>query len=261
LAAKASAQQIQKSKYAEYGESDIEDEEDRDEDEDEDEDEEDDDEDDGQEEEEPNDFDQLGAEPEGGTDDEDVDMKDAPPPVRHTPPKPPKITLKPPAKEDAKHGIKAQLIVTPANVGPVKSVEDQEMEDDPDDDEVEDSSELSEDEDEDEEDQTNLNEDDAEGEDDEIEVGGEAAPGEEDAIEEGDEEEDDDDSDESRESGSATPDMTKLTKRQRGRPEDQGGLMALDMAPQQRKVCPLTTSTIGSHLTHTHSSSPMPKRP
>ncbi|KIX97271.1 uncharacterized protein Z520_06723 [Fonsecaea multimorphosa CBS 102226] len=235
LAARTSARGSRRPTYAEYGESDIEDEEEED-----DEEEDDDDED---EEEEPNDFDQLGAEPEGDTDDEDVEMEDAPAPPppsrRHLPPKPPKITLKPPAKGDNKSSAKPKLIVTPAKVGPLKSVEEQEMEDasedvsDEDEDEVGNSSELS---DEDEEPTINVHDEDAEGEEEEIVVE-EDAPGEDEEADEEDEDDDelDDSSDETPASGAATPDLSKMTKRQRGRPEDQGTLMALDMAPQQRK--------------------------
>jgi Ino eighty subunit 2 len=218
-AARNSTQGNSRPKYAEYGESDLDDD-----DEEEAEEEDDAEEDEEEEEDAPDDFEEVGAEPEGDTDeddDEDVEMEDAPPAPpapgrRQVMPKAPKITLKPPAKTDSKQPAKPTLVVTPAKVGPVKSVEDQEMEDDPDDEEV-DSSGLSEDE----EDQTNLNDEDAEGE-------------------LGAEEDDDDDlsdsSDETPASGAATPDPTKMTKRQRGRPEDQGTLMALDMAPQQRKV-------------------------
>ncbi|KIX04034.1 uncharacterized protein Z518_07587 [Rhinocladiella mackenziei CBS 650.93] len=214
LASRSSTRRNQRPTYAEYGESDIDDEED-------------DDDDDEDEEDEPNDFDRLGAEPEGGTDDEDVEMEDAPVPKRHAPPKPPKITLKPPTSTDK--SARPKFIMTPANVGSTKSVEDREMEDDPDDDEADNSSELSE---EDEGPTTNLNKEDAEGEEEE-----EDAPGEEGELEDEDEDEDDldDSSDETPASGTATPDLSRMTKRQRGRPEDQGGLMALDMAPQQRK--------------------------
>ncbi|ETI19608.1 hypothetical protein G647_09442 [Cladophialophora carrionii CBS 160.54] len=240
LAARTGPQTHRRSKYAEFGDSDIDDE-----DEDEDEDEEDD-EDDADEEEHGgtrNDFDELGAEPEGDTDDEDVEMEDAPPlrpSKRNTVAKAPKITLKPPTLVDSKQSAKPKLIVTPAKVGPVKSVEDQEMEDDPDDDEVEESSDLS---DEDDEEQTNLNDEDAEGEEEEVALDLDAPAEDEELGAELDEEEDDDDdandlddsSDETPASGSATPDLSRMTKRQRGRPEDQGTLMALDMAPQQRK--------------------------
>ncbi|KAJ9614151.1 hypothetical protein H2200_002287 [Cladophialophora chaetospira] len=237
LAARGATRTVSRSKYAEYGESDIEDEDDEEEN--------DDDEEDDQEDV-PNDFDELGAEPEGDTDDEDVEMEDAPPPPppskRQAAPKPPKITLKPPAKADSKQPAKPKLVVTPAKVGPVKSVEDQEMEDDPDDDEVESSSDLTDDDEEEEEDDeeeeepTNLNDEDAEGEEEEIMLDQRPA-GEDEALGLGEDDDDDldDSSDETPASGAATPDPTRLTKRQRGRPEDEGTLMALDMAPQQRK--------------------------
>ena len=121
--------------------------------------------------------------------------------------------------------------------------QDQEMEedeeeddddDDDDDDEVEDSSDLSE---EDDEELTNINDEDAEGEEEEL-VLERGLPGEDEqlGVEEDDEDDLDDSSDETPGSGAATPDLNKMTKRQRGRPEDEGTLMALDMAPQQRKV-------------------------
>lgn len=216
-------------KYAEYAESDIEDEEDEEEEDEEEE----------EEAEEINDFDELGAEAEGGTDEEvDVDMEDEIITTKRQPaPKPPKITLKPPSKSEAKQGIKSKLVVTPANVGPLQSVEDKEMEDDPGDEEVDESEE--EDEDDEEEDETNLNDEDAEGEEeieeDILQVEDQDMM-EDDEDDEDDDDDDDDDTDETPESGAATPDINRLTKRQRGRPEDQGGLMALDMAPQQRKV-------------------------
>ncbi|EHY60321.1 hypothetical protein HRR83_000080 [Exophiala dermatitidis] len=236
LASRASARGNQRPTYAEYGESDIEDDDEDDEVEEDENEDEDDDDDDGDDDTR-NDFDELGAEPEGGTDDEDVEMEDspAPPPKRQqAAPKAPKITLKPPAANaDGKQSGKSKLVVQPADVGPVKSVEEQEMEDDPDDDEVDNSSELS-----DEEDQTMNNANDAElegEEDEEIEVD---ARGEAEEVLDDDEDDDDDlddSDDETPASGSATPDLSRLTKRQRGRPEDQGTLLALDMAPQQRK--------------------------
>ena len=108
------------------------------------------------------------------------------------------------------------------------------MQDQPDDEEVEDSSEESDDEDEDEDDeeeeeddQTKLTlegglEHDALGEDEELDEASDSGSSSE------------SDSDEDPEEG--TPDPTKLTKRQMRRAEDEHGLMALDMAPQQRKV-------------------------
>lgn len=206
---RASARAADRPKYAEFGESDLEDE-------DEDEDEEDPDE----------DMDDDVADEE-----DDVEMDDAP-----MPPKAPKITLKPPAKSNAKQA-NPKLLVTPANVGTIKSVEDQEMQDDPGDDEVEDSSDLSDDEEEG--DQTNLNEDDAPGEEDEMENEEDAA-GEDDDL---DEDDSDSDSSETPASGAATPDPAQLTKRQR-RAMDGEQLMALEMGPQQRKV----STTVSRHL-------------
>lgn len=243
-AAPRSSGRAPRSKYAELGESDIEDEdrkvrEDPDEDRD-------------------DDFSRIGAEPEGGTDDEDedVDMPDAP-----MPPKAPKITLKPPAKSAPKSTPTPKLVVTPANVGPVKSVEDQEMEDDPGDQEVDDTSDLSNDSQDDEEDDDNedkaaqptLNQVLAMREE-------QSVPADDDELEddEGEDDDSDDSSDDTPDSGAATPDMTKLTKRQRGRPEDSQGLMALDMAPQQRKVSlSLDERAPKADL---HSSSPMRRR-
>ncbi|KAJ9617689.1 hypothetical protein H2204_013564 [Knufia peltigerae] len=238
LAARTGVRGAQKPKYADFGDSE---EDDDDAEEDEEEEEEEDEEEEVEEEEAMNDFDALGAEAEGTTDeDEDVEMEDAPapPPSKKTaPPKAPKITLKPPAKKVDGKQSKPKLVVTPANVGPVKSVEDQEMEDDPGDGEVEEgSSDLS---DEDNETPANADDEDAEGEEDEIEVGETTLQAEdEEELDEDDEEDDSDsldDSDDMPASGSATPDLSRMTKRQRGRPEDQNTLMALDMAPQQRK--------------------------
>lgn len=197
-----------------------------------------------------NDFDEIGAEAEGGTDEEDdeedeseeeedddndVDMEDSPAPVLPVkknvmPPKAPKITLKTPARDThGKQPAKPEVVVTPAQVGPVQSVEDEEMEEDDDDEELDDSelpdddnNELSDAEVEDELDDTNINQEDVEG------VTN---------LNEEDEEEDDDDDlsdDESGlASGTATPDPAKLTARQRRHGGEE--LMSLDMAPQQRK--------------------------
>ena len=196
-------------KYVEPQESDLEDEEDEEEEE----------ENDAEAEEDVtmNDFDEIGAEAEGGTDDEDVEMDDEALPVRknQSPPKPPKITLKTPVKKNTKQLARPMLIVTPADVGPVLPVEDEEMEDDPGEDDADDSEVP--------EDETGLNEF--------GEVIGEDAEGEDEDLEDDDDELDD--SDEEPGSGSATPDPSKLTSRQRGRPVEP--LMALDMAPQQRK--------------------------
>lgn len=195
----------QAKKYAEVPEDD----------DDEDEDEEDeDDEDESEEEDEPmNDFDEIGAEAEGsdedaeGESDEDNDVEMEEP----TLPLPPKITLKQTPIKNGKLS-KPTLIVTPAIGGPVKSVEDKEMEVEEDDVEEEELSEL-EDDNEEEQDETNLGEDDLEGEEDaegEIDLDSDAdTPG----------------------SGANTPSFAEATKRQRGTEE---GLMALDMAPQVR---------------------------
>lgn len=199
---RASARAADRPKYTEFGESDLEDDDEEDPDED------------------------MGDEVSG--EDDDVEMDDSP-----VPPKAPRITLKPPAKSSTKQP-NPKLLVTPANVGPLKSVEDQEMQDDPGDEEVEDSSDLSDDEEEG--DQTNLNEDDAPGEEDEME-NEEEAPGEDDDL---DEDDSDSDSSETPASGAATPDPAQLTKRQR-RAMDGEQLMALEMGPQQRKVSIATT--------------------
>jgi Ino eighty subunit 2 len=242
LAARSNTRNNQRPAYAEFDESELDVEEEDEEEEEEEEVEEDD---------AMNDFDALGAEAEGGTDDEDdqddedVDMEDAaiPPPKRHAPPTAPKITLKPPArKSDGKQTPKSKVVVTSASVGAVKSVEDQEMEDDPDDEEVEASSDLTDEDDEDDETNANVNDEDAEAEEDEVEVEVEETTlaVEDEDLDEDDEDEDSlDDSDGTPASGSATPDLAKMTKRQRGRAEDQNTLMALDMAPQQRKVSTL----------------------
>lgn len=178
-----------------------------------------------------NDFDEIGAEAEGGTDDDmDVDDSPAPAPLpkkNQFPPKPPKITIKTPSKKDPTQPTKPSVVVTPANVGPLQSVEDEEMEDEPDDDELNDS-ELPE--------ETNLeDDDDAEAEDDDEELEETNLNDEDGANEdlEGDEDDDLDDSDEEPGSGSVTPDLSKLTARQRGKALEP--LMSLDMAPQQRK--------------------------
>ena len=211
--ARVSSRAADRPKYTEYGESDLEEDEegdDRDHDRDQDEEMDDD----------------------AGSEDEDIEMEDSP-----MPPKAPKITLKAPAKSSARPAA-PKLLVTPATLGNIKSVEDQEMQDDPGDEEVDDSSDLSDDdeddddeeEEEEEGDQTNLLEEDAPGEEDEM-GNEEDAPGEDDDLED----DSDDDSDETPASGAATPDPAKLTKRQRNAMEG-GEFMALEMGPQQRKV-------------------------
>jgi Ino eighty subunit 2 len=201
-------------KYAEFGESD---EEEDDDEEEEDEEEEDQEEEEGDEDEPMNDFDEIGAEPEetdeddeDGENDEDVEMEEQTLP-------PPKIKLK---TTPQAHGraSKPILVVTPATGGPARSVDQKEMELDPGDEEEE----LSELADDDDQDETNMNDEDDEELDDE-EEGGE---GEEDGMEEDDLGESDDEL----ASGSATPDLSKLTSRQRGSAE--GGFMALPMEPQ-----------------------------
>jgi len=256
---RASTRGIERPRYAEYGESEIEGEEEEEEEmEEEDDDDDDDNGDDGDEEDEdeedePNDFDDLGAEPEGGTDEEDVDMDEADRP-RHAPPKPAKITLKPPAKTEGRGTTKPKLVVTSTNVGRVRSLQDKEMSDTGN--EGENYSDLPD------EEGNNLNDEDANGdEEEEIEEDTRGRLDEEDEMEEDDNEDDDmeDDSDETPASGSATPDLSKLTKRQRGRPEDTDGLMALDMAPQQRKVSEMTRFCCRTLLIDS-SSSLTPKR-
>jgi hypothetical protein len=226
---RVSARAADRPKYADYGDSDA------DEDEESDDPEQDDEEDDD-----------MGADEDVDDEDdaageEDVEMED----VLHvpTPPVAPKITLKPPSKAPSKQ-INPRLVVTPANVGSLKSVEDQEMQDDPGDEEVADSSELSEDEDEDQDgDETNLN-DDAPGEEDEIAVD---AAGDDEELDEDDDGDDDSDDSDTPGSGAATPDLSKMTKRQRKANEE---FMALEMGPQQRKVG-LTTPAALAWLTCT----------
>jgi hypothetical protein len=136
------------------------------------------------------------------------------------------------------------------------------MQDDPGDDEVDSTSDLSDDEDggdeeEDDEEEEEEEEEDAAGEDvDETNVMDEDAAGEADDIEvkaggqdDNEEQEDDDDSSSDEDSdipgsGAATPDPTKMTKRQRRAFEGEE-FMALEMGPQQRKVSTeiLTKST------------------
>ena len=175
-----------------------------------------------------NDFAEIGAEAESseeedaeGDADEDVDMDEP------TLPPPPKIKLRQNATYDGKFS-KPTLVVTPATTGQVMSVEQKEAEVDPgddeegeEDDEDEDLSELNSD-DEEQPDETNLDDDgDGEGDEDDMD-GGEDLDGEEGDI--------DLDSDGMTPgSGAATPDLAKMTKRQR---RDDEGFMALDMAPQ-----------------------------
>ena len=125
---------------------------------------------------------------EGDDDDEDEDMDDA----EDEHPPPPIIKLERPMDR-----IKPNVTVTAPPEGPLKSVEDKEMEDDEEDEEL---SEL--------------------------------------VSNEDDEDDEEDDSDESDEDGSraATPDLSKLTRRQRGLYEDtDSGLMALSNEAQKKK--------------------------
>ena len=183
-----------------------------------------------------NDFDEIGAEAEGGTeDDEDIEMEDSPAPAplpkkNQMPPKPPKITLKTPNKKaGTKKPQKPAVVVTPADVGPVQSVEDQEMEED--DDDVE-GSELPDEDEEEEEDE----EEDEEGEDDPDRTtltNTLANMNQGEAEDDGEEDDESSGSDDELASGTATPDPTKMTARQRKTLAEP--LMELDMAPQQRK--------------------------
>ena len=180
--------------------------------------------DEGDEQDEPmNDFDEIGAEAEsseeedadGEPDEEDVDMDEP----AH--PKPPKIVLKQTPKSGGKPP-KPTLIVTPAPTGPLKSVEAKEADIDAEGDEAGDDEELSELESDEEEEQEDNG------------VGGDAEGEEEDMEEEEDADGDDVDIDIDSDgmtpgSGTATPDLAKMTKRQR---RDDEGFMALDMAPQ-----------------------------
>ena len=177
-----------------------------------------------------NDFAEIGAEAESseeedaeGDADEDVDMDEL-----ELPP-PPKIKLRQTATSDGKVS-KPTLVVTPASTGPLKSVEQKEADIDPGDDEEgdeddddEDLSELNSD-DEEQPEETNLDED-GEGE-------GEGEEDDVDGVDDLDGEEGDLDLDSdgmTPGSGTATPDLAKMTKRQR---RDDEGFMALDMAPQ-----------------------------
>jgi Ino eighty subunit 2 len=168
--------------------------------------------------------------PEPSDDDEEDDDNDA---VGEddmdepTLPPPPKIKLRQTATSDGKLS-KPILVVTPAATGPLKSLEQKEADVDPgddeedeEDDEDEDLSELNSD-DEDQPDETNPDEDgEGDGEEDDVD-GGDDMDGEDGDI--------DLDSDGMTPgSGAATPDLAKMTKRQR---RDDEGFMALDMAPQ-----------------------------
>ena len=186
-------------------------------------------------------------------DDEDVKMRDVPVPAP-LPPKSrpdttkplPKVTLRHMPVQYAKIPPKPVLIVTPAGTkalrkAPVKSVEQKEieMEDDEDDEEGD------EDEDEDEElSELNSDEEEEEDEAEEQEEGDETNMVDqdvEDHIEEdveGEIEENDDEEQDSDDiaSGASTPNLAKMTARQRGNFQDEGGFLALPMEPQVKKI-------------------------
>lgn len=185
----------------------------------------------------------LGEDEEDDEDDEDVRANEGSEiqPTKRAPthPKAPKITLKTASRTDGKATPKPKLIVTPARVGPVQSVEDQEIEDEEDDDDDEDDDDAEvESELDDNEDETNLDDEDIEEETNLLEED-EDAEGEEDlelqagAGAEAELDDEDDEDDDSLGSGTATPDPSRMTARQRGRAIEP--LMSLDMAPQQRK--------------------------
>ena len=165
-----------------------------------------------------------------GDTDGDIEMGDAPvapPPGRYSASGAgPKITLKTAPKPQVHQPVNPSLIVTPAPITPFQSVEEKEMELDEDEDEDEDEelSELESDAEEEELDETALGEEedveddeDAEGEEDKL--GGEGAGSDEEAG-----------------SGASTPDYAKMTKRQRGHLQDEGGFLALPMEPQIKKI-------------------------
>ncbi|WPH01019.1 Hypothetical protein R9X50_00385300 [Acrodontium crateriforme] len=118
---------------------------------------------------------------------------------------------------------KSNIVVSAPSSGPLKSVEDKKMEDDDDDDD--DGEELSELDSNDE----NINDEDEEMDDGEDEDG------------DGDDDDDDDEDDEDEEGAdgfrSVTPDLSKLTRRQRGLVDepDTHGLMALSNEAQKKK--------------------------
>ncbi|KAI9759998.1 MAG: hypothetical protein M4579_001935 [Chaenotheca gracillima] len=147
--------------------------------------------------------------------DGDVEMAEEsiPPPVIKT-------TAAPP-------GSRPKLTVTPADEGKVKSVESKEMEDDDDDDDEELSELRSDDEDEDE--RISLGEEDAEGE----EVGEE-----EEEDDEGDELSDIEGATPASGSRASTPDLSKLTRRQRMRMDEitGGELLELPSESKAKKI-------------------------
>ena len=183
------------------------------------------------------DFEQMGAEAEGTDDedaggelDEDVAMEGV-----SLPPHQPvaahqvtKITFKTTPKSLPTQRPNPTLIVTTAAASPRRSVEGKEMDLDPEDDEDDELSELDSDLEEEDQTETAL---DAEGDDD--------GAGEEEGADCEDEDLEGeglgDSDDETPGSGAATPDLSKMTKRQRGRQDEEGGFMALPMEPQIKK--------------------------
>ncbi|KAI9804617.1 MAG: hypothetical protein M1833_006691 [Piccolia ochrophora] len=150
----------------------------------------------------------------------DVDMEEVPPP----------LVLK---SKAAPPGAKPSVTVTPAQDGPTRTVEEKEMAIDADDDD-EDLSELESDEEEDAEAKAagDLEEEEGDEEDQEME---------EDEDEEDEEEDDDSDDDATPASGSraSTPDLSKLTRRQRSRLDEVIGtadLLELPSEPKAKKI-------------------------
>ena len=174
-----------------------------------------------------NDFAEIGAEAESSEEDVDGDADEDVRMDEPTLPPPPKIKLRQTSTAGGKIS-KPTLIVTPAATGPLKSVEQKEADIDPGDDEEGE-------EDEEDEDLSELNSDDQEQPDEtNADEDGEGEGEEDDA--DGGEDLDDDEGDIDLDSdgmtpgsGVATPDLAKMTKRQR---RDDEGFMALDMAPQ-----------------------------
>jgi Ino eighty subunit 2 len=156
--------------------------------------------------------------------DDDEEMYEAPPlpPMKKNPRIVQASTLHQTPKPNPKPTANPSLVVTPAIDGPIKSVEEKEMEmDNDEDDEL---SELESNGEEGEQDETNI---DAEGDEDEL-GGEEDAEGDEDIDAEGEVDSDD----ETPGSGTGTP--KPQTKRQRG--QDEGAFLALPMEPQIKKI-------------------------
>ncbi|KAL9113271.1 MAG: hypothetical protein Q9227_002606 [Pyrenula ochraceoflavens] len=191
-----------------------------------------------EEDEELNDYARVGAEAEATDDDvdaegeEDVDMQDAPVTV-------PTIIKNPPAKARGskvsfQRTSKPLVKVTPFEDAQLKPVEEKEMEVD-DEGEEEELSEVQSGGEEEEQDETGIGDEDAEGEEEDLE-GDLDAEGDEDGLGELEEDEEVDSDDETPGSGTSTPDINKLTKRQRGRMDEGGDFLALPMEPQVKKI-------------------------